>query len=177
MRRLAAILAVGLAAVAAVGIVGFGQAAPTRPTYFQDVKPIFDSRCAGCHYAGGIAPFKLTAYLDGYRRRDAIAAAVKTRAMPPWHADSRVRRYLYDPSLTNAQIDTLVRWAARRAPRGDPSRPGPALPSVAPRLSRVDLRTQMPRAYVPRRRSSAEVNLWMAESSRFMANLYTSLWA
>ena len=156
MRRLAAILAAGLAAVVAVGIVGFGHAAPTRPTYFQDVKPILDSRCAGCHYAGGIAPFKLTSYLDAYRQREAIAAAVEARSMPPWHADSRVRRYLYDPSLTNGQIDTLVRWAARRAPRGDASRPAPALPSVAPRLSRVDVRTRMPQPYTPRRRSSSD---------------------
>ena len=77
----------------------------------------------------------------------AIAAAVKSRAMPPWHADSRVRRYLYDPSLTNGQIDTITRWAARRAPRGEASRPGPALPSVSPRLTRVDVRTPMPAAY------------------------------
>ena len=154
MRRIAAIVAAGLTAV--VAVVSFGHAAPARPTYFQDVKPIIDSRCAGCHYAGGIAPFKLTSYLDAYRTRDAIAAAVKARAMPPWHADSRVRGYLYDPSLTNGQIDTLVRWAARRAPRGDPSRPGKALPSVAPRLSRVDVRTPMPRAYTPQRRASAD---------------------
>jgi Copper type II ascorbate-dependent monooxygenase, C-terminal domain len=157
VRRLAVILLCGLSGTIAVGIVAFGSsAAPARPTYFQDVKPILDSRCAGCHYAGGIAPFKLTGYLDAFRRRDAIAEAVRNRRMPPWHADSRVRRYLYDPSLTNVQIDTLVRWAGRRAPRGDASRPAPALPSVAPRLSRVDVRTRMPRAYTPRRRSSAD---------------------
>jgi hypothetical protein len=152
VRRLAVILLCGLAASIAVGIVAFGSsAAPARPTYFQDVKPILDSRCAGCHYAGGIAPFKLTGYLDAFRRRDAIAEAARSRAMPPWHADSRLRRYLYDPSLTNEQIATLVRWAGRRGPRGDASRPGPALPSVAPRLSRVDVRVPMRQAYRPQR--------------------------
>lgn len=171
MRRVAAIVAAGLVAVVAVAVVG--HAAPTRPTYFQDVKPILDSRCSGCHHSGGIAPFKLTGYLDAYRYRDAIAAAVRARAMPPWHADSRVRRYLFDPSLTNAQIDTLVRWAGRRAPRGDASRPGPALPSVAPRLSRVDVRTPMPRAYTPRRSASADdyrcfVLPWSPERQTFV---------
>ncbi|HEX7256262.1 MAG TPA: hypothetical protein VF236_10075 [Gaiellaceae bacterium] len=173
MRRLAAIIGTGLAATIAVGIVGLGQAAPVRPTYFQDVKPILESRCAGCHYAGGIAPFKLTGYLDAYRHRGAIAAAVNSRAMPPWHADSRVRRYLYDPSLTNAQIDTIVRWASRRAPRGDAARPAPALPSVAPRLSRVDVRAPMPAAYRPQRRTTGDdyrcfVLPWTPDRERFV---------
>jgi hypothetical protein len=156
VRRLAAIVVCGLVATIAVGVVGFGHAAPARPTYFQDVKPILDSRCSGCHYAGGIAPFALRGYKDAFRYRDAIAAAVKSRAMPPWHADSRVRGYLYDPSLTNGQIDTITRWAARRAPRGDASRPGAALPSVAPRLSRIDVRTRMPAAYRPQRRPGGD---------------------
>jgi Copper type II ascorbate-dependent monooxygenase, C-terminal domain len=157
VRRLAVILLCGLAATITVGIVAFGSsAAPARPTYFQDVKPILDSRCAGCHYAGGIAPFKLTGYLDAFRHREAVAEAVRSRKMPPWHADSRARRYLYDPSLTNEQISTLVRWAGRRGPRGDASRPGAALPSVSPRLSRVDVRVPMQQAYRPQRRTGGD---------------------
>jgi mono/diheme cytochrome c family protein len=157
VHRLAALLVTGLAAITVVGIIALGSsAAPPRPTYFQDVKPILDSRCAGCHYAGGIAPFKLTGYLDAYRHRLAMAEAVRSKAMPPWHADSRRRRYLYDPSLTNDQITTLARWAARRGPRGDASRPGAALPSVAPKLSRVDVRVPMRAPYTPQRRAGGD---------------------
>jgi hypothetical protein len=155
-RRLLAVFLAGMTATVAVAIVGFGRAAPSRPTYFQDVKPILDARCTGCHQAGGIAPFKLTGYLDAYRHRLAIAHAVRTRAMPPWHADSRVRRYLYDPSLTSDQITTLTRWAARRAPRGDASRPVAALPSVAPKVSRIDVRVPMRSAYIPQRRAGGD---------------------
>jgi Copper type II ascorbate-dependent monooxygenase, C-terminal domain len=151
MRRLILILLAGAVATVAVAIVGFGHAAPTRPTYFQDVKPILDARCSGCHYRGGIAPMALTGYLDAFRYRDGIAEMVRSRLMPPWHADSRLQRYLYDPTLTNDQITTLVRWAGRRAPRGDASRPGAPLPSVAPRLSRVDVRVPMRQTYTPRR--------------------------
>jgi hypothetical protein len=157
VRRVAAILVSGLAATIAVAGVALGShAAPARPTYFQDVRPIIESRCAGCHYAGGIAPFKLKGYLDAYRHREAIAEAVQSRAMPPWHADSRFRRYRFDPSLTTDQITTLVRWAGRRGPRGDASRPGRALPSVAPRLSRVDVRVPMREAYRPRKRAGGD---------------------
>jgi len=38
------------------------QRAPA-PTYFADVKPILEGRCAGCHRLGGIAPFALTSYV------------------------------------------------------------------------------------------------------------------
>jgi len=156
VRAVVIILAVGVAAVATVGFTVGHAAAPVRPTYFQDVKPILDSRCAGCHYAGGVAPMSLTGYLDAYRHRDAIAEAARRRTMPPWHADSRMRRYLYDPSLTNDQIATLVRWAGRRGPRGNKTRPGAALPSVAPKLSRVDVRIPMRQAYKPQRRPGGD---------------------
>jgi mono/diheme cytochrome c family protein len=171
--RIGALLALTAASVAAFAIAGFGTAAPARPTYFQDVKPILDGRCAGCHRAGGVAPFALTGYLDAYRHRLAVAEAVRTRRMPPWHADSRVRRYLYDPSLTNEQIATLTRWAARRGPRGDASRRGTPLPAVAPRLSRVDQRIPMRQAYRPQRRAGGDdyrcfVLPWTPERQRFL---------
>ncbi|MBA2359329.1 MAG: hypothetical protein H0V79_00090 [Actinobacteria bacterium] len=146
---------VGVVAVVAVGFAdrnGFAGSATLRPTYFQDVKPILDARCSGCHIQGGIAPFRLNGYLDAYRHRKEIAEAVRARRMPPWHADSRLRRYLHDPRLTNAQIDILVRWAGRRGPRGDAARPGRGLPSVAPRISRIDARIPMEAAYTPQRR-------------------------
>jgi hypothetical protein len=171
--RIAALTALTAAAVAAFVVAGFGSAAPAGPTYFQDVKPILDGRCAGCHRAGGIAPFRLSGYLDAYRHRLAIAEAVRTRSMPPWHADSRVRRYLYDPTLTNEQISVLTRWAARRGPRGDASRPGAPLPSVSPRLSRVDLRIPMRAAYRPQRRAGGDdyrcfVLPWTPNRERFL---------
>lgn len=173
MRRLFAIFTTGAIATIAVALVGFGQAAPARPTYFQDVKPILDARCAGCHYAGGIAPFALTGYLDAYRQRKAIAEAVRSRAMPPWHADSRLRRYLYDPTLTNDQITTLARWAGRRGPRGDASRPGTPLPSVAPRLSRVDVRIPLSAPYKPQRRATGDdyrcfVLPWIPDRTKYV---------
>src|SRR6266545_6104471 len=93
------------------------QTAPA-PTYFADVKPILDGRCAGCHRLGGIAPFSLTSYAPARGHAAEIAAAVANRIMPPWHAQRGIRRYLHDPSLTDRQIDTIVRWAKAGGPRG-----------------------------------------------------------
>jgi Copper type II ascorbate-dependent monooxygenase, C-terminal domain len=159
MRRAVVLLGVGLAAVLAVGFAARGNetsSSPLRPTYFQDVKPILDGRCTGCHFRGGIAPFALTGYDSARRNRAAVADAVRRRLMPPWHAEAGHRRYLYDPSLTSEQIARITRWAELGGPRGDPSQPAPSLPSVAPHLSQVDVRMAMRRAYTPRRYASAD---------------------
>lgn len=150
-------IALAVAALAAAPLALAGRGGPSAaPTYYQNVKPILDGRCAGCHYAGGIAPFSLTTYRQARAHRREIADAVRRRIMPPWHAERGGRRYLYDPSLTDAQIAAIGRWAAGGARAGDPARPVPPLPSVQPRVSRVDLRLAMPVAYTPRRRASAD---------------------
>lgn len=151
MRRAAAILALLAlgAGIAKLGGVATAAEPPAGPTYAKDVKPILDARCAGCHVQGGIAPFSLTTYADARRHRAAVARAVAARSMPPWHAKRGVRRYLHDPSLTDAQIAAVVRWARRGAPRGDLRRAGRPLAPVGGGLSRVDLRLTMPDAYTP----------------------------
>jgi mono/diheme cytochrome c family protein len=146
---------VAAAVAAVVSVLSRGSpAAPAksspRPTYLADVKPILDGRCAGCHRIGGIAPFSLTTYDGARTHREEIAYAVAHRIMPPWHAKRGVRQYLNDPSLTSAQIETLVRWVKRGAPRGDRAGARAALPSVTPKLSRVDLRVQVPQPYTPK---------------------------
>ena len=85
----------GLVLLGGVLVAGLG-ATPSAgpPTYFQNVKPIIDGRCGNCHMAGGIAPFSLQTYGQARRNRRAIAAAVGTRLMPPWHAERKYRRYL-----------------------------------------------------------------------------------
>ena len=90
--RVAAI--VGLAVLAGGGHVALLAApAAAPPTYFKDVKPILDGRCADCHMAGGIAPFSLQTYGQARRHRRQISSAVRGRVMPPWHADRGFRRY------------------------------------------------------------------------------------
>lgn len=155
VKLLATVLAVAVGATVLAISVGAGSSKSAAPTYYQDVKPILDGRCTGCHYTGGIAPFSLTSYEQAYQARRAIAAAVSLRLMPPWLAAADGPRYRHDPSLTREQIDLIAGWAATGR-RGDAAKPAPALPSVSPRLSRVDLRLPMPAAYTPRRRDGAD---------------------
>ena len=42
--------------------------------------------------------------------------------MPPWHIDKTVgiQKFKNDRSLSDDQIDTIVKWVAAGAPKGDP---------------------------------------------------------
>src|SRR5690606_26543280 len=66
---------------------------PVVPTYWTDIKPIIDSRCAACHYDGGIGPFPLTTYEETYEARELVRWAVNTGKMPPWQAEEGCRDY------------------------------------------------------------------------------------
>ena len=52
--------------------------------------------------------------------------------MPPWHIDQSVgvQKFKNDMSLTDEQIDTIVRWVDGGAPQGDPKDMPPPKPLV-----------------------------------------------
>src|SRR4030095_10801124 len=93
----------------------------TTPTFTKDVARIFQAKCESCHRPDSIAPMSLITYEDAYPRRGLISDRVVSRQMPPWHLDKTVgiKEYKYDRSLSDAQIDTIVRWIDGGAPRGD----------------------------------------------------------
>jgi hypothetical protein len=61
-----------------------------KPTFNKDVAPIFFANCTSCHRAGEIAPMSLMTYKEARPWARSIANAVKTGAMPPWHADPAI---------------------------------------------------------------------------------------
>jgi hypothetical protein len=79
----------------------------------------------------------------------AVAGAVSARLMPPWPPDDSCSSYAHDRSLTEAQIDTITRWASAGAPAGDPSEAPVAVADTRSKLSHVDLTLAMPAPYTP----------------------------
>ena len=60
----------------------------------------------------------------------AIREKVASRVMPPWHADRAYGAFRNNPSLSQAEIDTIVSWVNAGAPEGNP-KDTPALPKFA----------------------------------------------
>ena len=118
--------AVALCATALVGILAPAStlaveeaAIPASPTFTKDVLPILQERCQSCHRPGTSAPMSLLTYEETRPWVRSIKQKVLSRAMPPWFSDPTVGHYDQDPSLTDAQLQTIVRWADLGAPKGN----------------------------------------------------------
>src|SRR6188768_3837046 len=91
-----------------------GAAEPaTTPTFTKDIAPIFQAKCEACHRPDSIAPMSLVTYEEARPFLASIKTKVSTRVMPPWHIDKTIgiQKFKNDRSLTDAEIDTIVRWA------------------------------------------------------------------
>jgi len=114
-------LALGATALVPGSTVTAADTART-PTFTRDVAPIFQERCEACHRPNNMAPMSLISYEDARPWARAIALRVESRQMPPWHIDKTIgiQQFKNDRSLSDEQIDTIVRWVAAGAPKGDP---------------------------------------------------------
>ena len=101
-------------------------------TFSKDVAPILQEKCQQCHQPNSIAPMSLITFEDTRPWARSMKQRVMTRQMPPWHIDPSVgvHDFKNDMSLTDTQIDTLVRWVDAGAPEGDPKDLPPAKPLV-----------------------------------------------
>src|SRR5579864_1726081 len=107
-----------------------GKVDTNRPvTFSKDVAPIFQKSCQNCHHAGTSAPMSLMTYNDARPWARAIKDRVLRREMPPWHLDKTVgiREFKNDISLSDAEINTIVRWVDSGTPQGDPKDMPPPL--------------------------------------------------
>jgi hypothetical protein len=118
-----------------------GQDTAGTPTFTRDVAPILQEKCQACHRPGYIAPMPLLTYEQSRPWARAIRERVITRQMPPWHMDKTVgiQEFKNDRSLTDRQIDTIVRWVDAGAPQGDPKDMPP--PKVFPDESKWNFAT------------------------------------
>ncbi len=123
------------------------MAAATPVTFDKDVLPILQKNCQSCHRPGEIAPMPFLSYQDVRPYAKAIKAAVLTRKMPPWFADQSYGHWSNAPTLTSAEVQTLVEWADDGAAEGDP-RDKPA-PVAWPEgwTIRPDLIVRMPKPF------------------------------
>jgi hypothetical protein len=120
-------------------------------SYVHDVAPIIKAKCAECHEPGGIGPMQLTSYEKIKAFAPMIREVVRTKRMPPWHADPDIGKFHDDSSLTAAQVRTLVHWVEAGAPRGDGADPLAKVAFQAPEwpLGKPDLILDIPAYQIP----------------------------
>jgi len=109
--------------VFAVAVPVLAADTPAKPvTFSKDVAPIFQKKCQECHQPGSIAPMSLISFQEARPWARSIKERVATRQMPPWHIDPSVgvQKFKNDMSLTEEQVDTIVRWVDGGALQGDP---------------------------------------------------------
>jgi hypothetical protein len=122
MVRVGTSLVAGAAFALAVAAPAAAQDAQRQVTFSKDVAPILQAKCQECHQPNSIAPMSLITYQEVRPWARSIRERVSTRQMPPWHIDKSVgvQQFKNDMSLSDDQIDTIVRWVDSGAVQGDP---------------------------------------------------------
>jgi hypothetical protein len=118
-RKILSVLA--LVVVFALPQFTYAQTANAPITFTKDIAPIFQEKCEACHRPDSIAPMSLMTYEAARPWAKAIRERVITRQMPPWHLDKTVgiQKFKNDRSLSDTQIDTIVKWVDAGAPKGE----------------------------------------------------------
>ncbi len=123
----------------------------TTVTYTADVAPILQKNCAVCHTTGGIAPWAMTSYdmVKGFAPM--IREVLRTKRMPPWHADPESGSFQHDRTLSRVDVRTLISWAEAGSPRGDGVDPLAAAPVAHKEwpLGKPDLIIDLPAFTLP----------------------------
>ncbi|MFN0108087.1 MAG: thiol-disulfide isomerase [Blastocatellia bacterium] len=148
-----------IAAIALSLVIGFAYVATTKAdntntksaknvTYSKDVAPIFYKSCAECHRPGESAPFSVLAYKELRPWAKSIKEKVANRVMPPWHADPHFGDFKNNPTLTQAEIETIVSWVDAGAVEGN-AKDLPPAPKFTEGwgISTPDMIVQIPEEY------------------------------
>ena len=97
--------------------IGYPQGAPV--SYSDTIAPLLADNCVTCHREGGIGPWAMTDYNMVRGFSPMIREVIRTRRMPPWHADPMHGEFANDRSLEPDEIRALVAWIDAGSPRGD----------------------------------------------------------
>ncbi|MBI1340563.1 redoxin domain-containing protein [bacterium] len=120
-------------------------------SYTKDVAPILAENCVVCHSEGGMAPFAMNEYQTIKGFAPMIREVLRTKRMPPFHADPHYGKWENDMNLSDQEILTLVNWVEAGAPRGEGEDPLELAHYVAPEwpMGKPDLIVKIPASDIP----------------------------
>ena len=125
--------------------------AHARISYSGRIAPLLRDRCASCHRDGGVAPWAMNGYDKVRGFAPMIREVIRTKRMPPWHADPHYGSFVGDRSIGNEDARMLVHWIEAGAPRGTGPDPLAALDTKWSEwtLGKPDLIVEVPAYEVP----------------------------
>ncbi|MEY4568207.1 MAG: hypothetical protein RLY14_3177 [Planctomycetota bacterium] len=92
----------------------------TAVTFYKDIFPIIQNKCAGCHRENAATPFALQTLDDINSNIEMIREVVRDQTMPPWYANSQYGVFQNDCSLSKAESDKILAWIDSPRGLGDP---------------------------------------------------------
>jgi hypothetical protein len=99
----------------------------TAQTFAKDVAPILQRACQGCHHPNSIGPMSLVTYQEvrpwARSIKERITIGPHAGVMPPWFVEKNIgiQKIKDDPSLSDEEIATVVKWVNAGAPLGNPA--------------------------------------------------------
>jgi hypothetical protein len=121
-------------------------------SYAEEIAPILMENCVSCHQPGSIGPWHMISYENVRGFAPMMREVLRTRRMPPYHADPQVGRDLaHNRFMDAADVTTLVNWIEAGAPRGEGEDPLLTQVTEAPEwpLGEPDLILEIPGYDVP----------------------------
>ncbi len=107
-------------------------AAYANISYEHDVAPILLDKCMTCHVEGGIAPWQMKDHATVFGWSMMMREVLRTRRMPPYHADPEYGELKHDLSLSTEELQTLVHWIDAGAKKDGDRDPLAEYKAVAP---------------------------------------------
>jgi hypothetical protein len=125
--------------------------AHTQISYSEQIAPLLTAKCSSCHRSGGGAPWAMTGYDMVRGFAPMIREVIRTKRMPPWHADPHYGSFVGQRSISNEDARMLVHWIEAGAPRGNGPDPLSGLPPAMTEwtLGEPDLIVEVPAFEVP----------------------------
>ena len=140
-----------LAQVVSPGCIINFDDAPSEISYSKTIAPILKENCVACHVQGGIAPWAMSEYAMVKGFSPMMREVLRTKRMPPWHADPEIGHWANDQAISEQDLKSLIHWIEDGSPRGEGEDPLKAIPVLESKwaLGEPDLIIDIPAYEVP----------------------------
>ncbi len=87
-------------------------------TYYKNIAPILEMKCATCHVARATPPSNFFTYGGAKNWSTMIKEVIQTEQMPPWEADPELHQVSNQISLTKQEKEEIYSWIDSGMPEG-----------------------------------------------------------